>query len=114
MKPFFTEENPDLSEGEIMKIAMKQWRDTPKEEKQVWEKSAKASVNTLKSGTNESGQGDDSEIAEKKRKRDDEEGKLEESVETDNLEEKENISKKVKTIDKQKVSSKLAGFAFSK
>jgi hypothetical protein len=30
------------------------------------------------------------------------------------MEEKENISKKAKTFDKQKQNSKLAGFAFSK
>lgn len=114
MKPFFQDENPDLSEGEIMKLAMKQWRETPKEEKQVWENTAKASLSTLKNGTNESGQGDDTEVGEKKRKRNDEEGNVEESVQTDILAEKENISKKVKTFDKQKVSSKLEGFAFSK
>lgn len=114
MKPFFQDENPDLSEGEIMKLAMKQWRETPKEEKQVWENASKASLSTLKNGTNESGQGDDTEVGEKKRKRNDEEGNVEESVQTDILAEKENISKKVKTFDKQKVSSKLEGFAFSK
>ena len=112
MKPLFQEENPDLSDGEIMKLAMKQWRETPKEEKQVWEKTAKGNVSTMKNEVKESGQGDDSEIGEKKRKRLDDES--EEGKSETSLEEKENISKKVKTFDKQKVNSKLAGFAFSK
>jgi hypothetical protein len=107
MKPFFQEENPDLSETEVMKLAMKQWRETPKEEKQIWEKTAKVSE------TKESEQGDDHETGEKKRKRIDE-GGVEGDSENNSLEEKENISKKVKTFDKQKVDSKLAGFAFSK
>lgn len=113
MKPFFQEENPDLSEGEIMKVAMKQWRETPKEEKQVWEKTVKGNVSTVNNGVKENGQGDDSEGGEKKRKRNDE-GQEGKSEEASVLEEKENISKKVKTFDQQKVNSKLAGFAFSK
>ena len=113
MKPLFQEENPDLSEGEVMKLAMKQWRETPKEEKQVWEKTAKGNVNTAKNKMEESGQGDDNDTGEKKRKRDDGSA-VEEDSEVNSLEEKENISKKVKTFDKQKVNSKLAGFAFSK
>ena len=113
MKPLFQEENPDLSEGEVMKLAMKQWRETPKEEKQVWEKTAKGNVNTAKNKMEESEQGDDNDTGEKKRKRDDGSA-VEEDSEVNSLEEKENISKKVKTFDKQKVNSKLAGFAFSK
>lgn len=109
MKPFLHDENPELSEGEIMKMAMKQWRETPKEEKQVWETAAKGNVGNEK----ESGQGDNNEMIEKKRKRDEESGKEEKSEESV-LEEKENISKKVKTFDKEKVNSKLAGFAFTK
>ena len=113
MKPLFREENPDLSEGEIMKLAMKQWRETPKDEKQVWEKTAKGNISTVKESEREvSEQGDDNEMGEKKRKRNDETG--EEAKSEVNMEEKENISKKAKTFDKQKVNSKLAGFAFSK
>lgn len=110
MKPLISEENPEASEGEIMKLAMKQWRETPKEEKQVWEKTAKGNV----SKSNESERGDDSEMSERKRKRD-EEGEInEEKSQKSVLEDKENISKKVKTFDKQKVDSKLAAFAFGK
>lgn len=110
MKPFLHDENPELSEGEIMKMAMKQWRETPKEEKQVWETTAKGNVSNEK----ESEQGDNNEMIEKKRKRDEENGGKEKKSEESVLEEKENISKKVKTFDKEKVNSKLAGFAFSK
>ena len=113
MKPVFQEENPDLSDGEIMKVAMKQWRETPKEEKQVWEKTAKSNVSIKENGVKENGQGDDNETGEKKRKRNDER-QDEKFEEASVLEEKENISKKVKTFDQQKANSKLAGFAFSK
>lgn len=110
MKPLFEEESPDLSPGEIMKLAMKQWRETPKEEKQVWEKTARG--NLVRSEIKESVQGNDSEIGEKKRKRTTEER---EDLKPDTcLNEKENIAKKVKTFNKKSVSSKLAGFAFNK
>ena len=99
-----------------MKLAMKQWRETPKEEKQVWENTAKGNVSSVKNGMKESERVSDSEIAEKKRKRsdDDDRSGCEEKISEPSLKEEENISKKVKTFDKQKANSKLAGFAFSK
>ena len=91
-----------MSEGEITKMAMKQWRETPKDEKLVWEKRAANETENKE---------------EKKRKRDDEttEQVVGGDLKGGQQEEKENITKKVKTSEvKQKATSKLAGFAFSK
>ena len=132
MKPFFADENPEMSEGEIMKIAVKQWRETPKEEKQVWERNSTSApsmnimcqsqehaedvtgaggkkINEFESNVSE--MQPESEIDEKKRKRN-EDGN--ERMIGDISDEKENISKKVKTFDKQKVNSKLSTFSFTK
>ena len=95
-----------MSEGEIMKMAMKQWRETPKEEKQVWEKKARE----------EMAQNGEEGKEEKKRKRKDENVEVNESLDSSAMiEEKENLTKKVKTSEvTQKANTKLAGFALSK
>ena len=90
-----------------MKVAVKQWRETPKEEKEIWKKKAKDEKITECEGNG---------ITEKKRKRNVEAGEEKEAENSDKtmVEEKENISKKAKVYDKQKVGAKLAGFAFNK
>lgn len=111
IKSFLKEENPELSDGELMKIAMKQWRETPKGEKEIWEKNAKVDGVGEKITNHE-----EKEMSKKKRKRKDENSGEDSTSKSDEatVAENKNITKKVKTYDKQKASAKLAGFAFNK
>ena len=88
-----TEDNTELSSGDLVKLAMRTWKALNDEEKAEWNKKAKeASV--------------DQEQGEKKRKRD------KSDEENEDITNKLNQAKKAKEVNNS--ASKLAGFAYSK
>lgn len=93
----FAEENPELPEGDLVKIALKKWRSLDDNEKGDWNEKAKKATESLES-------------EDKKRKRENEENDENRTTKT---QKPENTSKKLKS-DSLSASAKLAGFAFSK
>ena len=92
-KAVLTEDNTELSSGDLVKLAMRTWKALSDEEKAEWnEKAKEASV--------------DQEQGEKKRKRDKSDEENEDITNTLNQ------AKKAKEINNS--ASKLAGFAYSK
>ncbi|CAH3160505.1 unnamed protein product [Porites lobata] len=92
-KAVLTEDNTELSSGDLVKLAMRTWKALSDEEKAKWNNKAKeASV--------------DQEQGEKKRKRD------KSDDENEDITNKLNQAKKAKEINNS--ASKLAGFAYSK
>lgn len=91
------EENPDASDGEVIKISMKRWRNLADDEKSEWNEKAAAT-------------GGNSD--EKKRKRENMENNENDKKITNVVNEK--IMKKMKCSDSDSASNKLAGFAYSK
>ena len=92
-KAVLTEDNTELSSGDLVKLAMRTWKALSDEEKAEWNKKAK-------------GASGDQEQGEKKRKRD------KSDEENEDITNKLNQAKKAKEVNNS--ASKLAGFAYSK
>lgn len=91
------EENPEASDGELIKLSMKQWRSLSDDERSQW--------NDKMTGTG--GNTDD-----KKRKREIMENNENDKKITNVVNEKS--MKKLKSSDSDNTSKKLAGFTYSK
>ncbi|KAK3748181.1 hypothetical protein QZH41_003256 [Actinostola sp. cb2023] len=94
-RSLLAEENPDVSDGDLIKISMKRWRSLADEEKSEWNEKATGIV---------------SNSDEKKRKRENAENNENDKKITNTACEKS--MKKLKCSDS--ASNKLAGFAYSK
>lgn len=91
------EENKDATDGELIKLSMKQWKSLSNEEKKTW---------------NDRAAGDGQDSDDKKRKRENNENDENENV---NATVTTKSAKKMKAAgEDNSVSSKLAGFAYSK
>ncbi|XP_048577414.1 WD repeat and HMG-box DNA-binding protein 1 isoform X2 [Nematostella vectensis] len=89
------EENPDIPDEDVVKIAMKTWKGLDSVEKKVW---------------NEKAKGNAGETEEKKRKRENDENDAENSQSSEH----DSMSKKIKSGGTVRSSRDLSGFSYSK
>ena len=89
-------DNPELSDTDLVKFAMRQWKALEEEEKMEWNKKAKE------------GTGGNTEKGDKKRKRDKCDDENEDTTNTLKL------AKKTREVVANGATSKLAGFAYKK
>lgn len=95
-KGAFSEENPELSDSDLVKLAMRQWKALEDDEKMDWNKKAKEVT------------GEITEQGDKKRKREKFDDENEDTSNTLKL------AKKTKEAVVNGATSKLAGFAYKK
>jgi hypothetical protein len=98
-RSIIAEDNKEASDADLIKISMKQWKGLPSEEKTTWNKRA-------------AGACDDSD--DKKRKREITENDENENENMNAAVPTKSVKKMMPAGDADSVSSKLAGFAYSK
>ena len=95
-KGALSEENPELSDSDLVKLAMRQWKALEDEEKMEWNKKAKEATGGI------------TEQGDRKRKREKCDNENEDTSNTLKL------AKKTKEAVVNGATSKLAGFAYKK